>query len=299
MMGSSQVKRHIPWAMLIPLSTLMVVLVIPAVLPGVLAPHDPLKVNLEDGLTPPVWAGGTSEHILGTDSLGRDSLSRLVYGARTSALISLAVVLLSATFGSALGVIAGYAGGWLDAFIMRVADAFFSLPLLLMAIALATLIGPSFTITVSVMVGALWAQYSRLMRAETISIKKRDFVTYARTTGVSAPTIAWRHVRPNIQNSIIVLATLHVGWAILVEAALSFIGAGVPPPNPTWGILISDGRGVLVNGWWVTFFPGLALLVVVMSVNLLGDWMRDRFDPRENRVTEAGVSELEGKGAPV
>lgn len=234
---------------------------------------------------PPVFAGGTWTHVLGTDGLGRDILSRIIYGARQSALIAIAVIFISMVIGTSLGIIAGYLGKWVDSFVMRLADAFFSIPLILVAIAFATLVGPSFIALVSVMVMSLWAQYARIARGETLGIRNREFVTYARATGVNKLTIMWRHIRPNLQNAIVVTATLHVGWAILVEASLSFIGAGVPPPTPAWGSMISDGRIVLVQAWWVSVMPGVVVVLIVLSVNLLGDWMRDRYDPRLQSIT--------------
>lgn len=268
---------------------LLVLLVIPALVPGLLAPHSPVDTDVANGFAPPVFAGGTWRHVLGTDQLGRDILSRIIYGARISGELAAGVILVSMVVGTTLGIVAGYLGGWVDGVVMRLADAFFSLPLVLIAIAFATLVGPSLTVTGGVMIMTLWAQYARLARAEALSIKRRDYVVYARATGVRAPTVMWRHIRPNLQNAIAVTATLHVGWAILAEAALSFIGAGVPPPTPAWGSMIADGRTVLVQAWWVSFFPGLTIVLVVLSVNLLGDWLRDRYDPRL-RPIEAGTT---------
>lgn len=279
----------------IPLILLGILLLVPALVPGLLAPHDPSATNLGNAFQPPAFlSDGSWTHLLGTDGLGRDIFSRIIYGARVSALLAAAVIALSMLLGTGLGIIGGYLGGWVESLSMRLADAFFSLPLILVAIALATLVGPSFSVTVGVMIMSLWAQYARLARGETLALKQRDFVTYAKATGVKPGIIMWRHIRPNLQNAIVVTATLHVGWAILVEASLSFIGAGVPPPTPAWGSMVADGRVVLVQAWWVSFFPGLTIMLVVLSVNLLGDWMRDRYDPRLRPVTEGASIDVAG-----
>ena len=280
----------------VPIALLLMLLVLPAALPGLLAPADPNTVNLSGGFKPPAFAGGDWGNILGTDELGRDVFSRLVYGARVSALLALAVIALSSVLGTGLGVVAGYMGGWVDSIVMRAADAFFSLPLVLMAIALGTLVGPSYAITVGVMVMALWGEYARLTRGETLTLRQRDFVRYAQVTGVGHATIMWRHIRPNVQNSVTVMASLHVGWAILVEAGLSFIGVGVPPPTPAWGSMIAEGRVVLVQAWWVSAAPGVVIMLVVLSINLLGDWLRDRFDPRLQPVLGVSAVELPDVG---
>jgi peptide/nickel transport system permease protein len=259
----------------LPIVLLVAVLVMPSLIPGVIAPHDP---NLPD--LSKIQASPSRAHPMGTDSLGRDILSRVIYGARNSAIVAAVTIAVSALVGTMVGIVAGFYRGWVDAVLMRLADIVFSLPVIMVAITAAALYGPSLTVLVVVIVGVLWAEFARLIRGDVLALRERDFVRYAKTVGVSDTRIMATHILPNVWNSVVVFATLQVAWVILVEAALSFIGAGIPPPAPAWGSMVADGREVLRSAWWVSFFPGLAIWLVVLSLNGLGDWIRDRLDPR-------------------
>jgi peptide/nickel transport system permease protein len=270
---------------MVPLAMLLFLLVIPALLAPQIAPHDPLKGSLANRLKPPVWEqGGSMEYPLGTDKLGRDILSRLIHGARVSLSVSLVAIFVGGALGTTLGLISGYFGRRVDALLMRLVDISLSLPTILLALVLVAAVGPSFATVITVLVVLLWARYARLVRAETLSIKERDFVARARVAGASHTRIMVRYIFPNVVNSLIVLATLQVGYVILLESALSFLGAGLPRPIPAWGLMIADGRELIVTAWWVSMFPGLAIMLTVLALNLLGDWLRDHFDPKLRNV---------------
>jgi peptide/nickel transport system permease protein len=270
---------------LVPIVILVFVLVIPALLAPWVAPHDPLKGSLAARLKAPAWqAGGSTDYPLGTDKLGRDILSRIIYGARVSLLVSLVAILVGGAIGTTLGLISGYFGRWTDSLIMRLVDISLSLPTILLALVLVAAVGPSFATVVTVLVILLWARYARLVRAETLAIKERDFIARARVAGASHIRIMLKYIFPNVVNSLIVLATLQVGYVILLESALSFLGAGLPRPLPAWGLMIADGRELIVTAWWVSMFPGLAIMLTVLALNLLGDWLRDHFDPKLRNV---------------
>lgn len=246
-----------------------------------LAPYPPNEIALAHRLAPPFWqSGGTLSHPLGTDRLGRDIATRIIYGARVSIAAGLAAVLVGGMVGTLLGLIAGYYGRWVDSIIMRATDAMLSLPIILIALLFAVVFGPSFTNLILVLGLVMWARFARLVRGEVLTWKEREFVALARVAGCSPFRILERHIFPNIVNPLVVLATLQVGWVIVVEASLSFLGAGIPPPTPSWGAMIADGRSYITTAWWLSFFPGLALVLVVLSINLLGDWLRDFLDPR-------------------
>ena len=270
---------------LVPLALLTFVLVIPAMFASQVAPHDPLKGSLAKRLRPPVWQqGGAIEHPLGTDKLGRDILSRIIHGARVSLTVSLVAIFVGGIIGTGLGLMSGYFGGWVDSLLMRMVDISLSLPTILLALVLVAAVGPSFGTVIIVLVVLLWARYARLVRGETLSIKERDFIARARVAGASHARIMFRYVFPNVVNSLVVLATLQVGYVILLESALSFLGAGLPRPLPAWGLMIADGRELIVTAWWVSMFPGLAIMLTVLALNLLGDWLRDHFDPKLRHV---------------
>ncbi len=265
----------------VPVGILLAALVIPAIFAEVVAPHDPIDGDLRDRLLPPAWTdGGEWSHPLGTDRLGRDILSRMIYGARTAALVSLAALAVGGTIGSLLGLLAGYFGGWWDHVIMRLVDINLSLPLILLALVLVVLFEPGTATTVAVVALLLWSRYARQVRAEALTLKEMDFVARARVAGASHLRIIFRHIFPNVVNTIIVLATLQVGNVILLEASLSFLGAGIPPPNPAWGVMIAEGRDYITTSWWLSVIPGLAIMLTVLSMNLFGDWLRDRLDPK-------------------
>jgi peptide/nickel transport system permease protein len=267
------------------LSILTFLLVIPAVFAPSVAPHDPLKGSLARRLQPPAWQdGGSATHVLGTDKLGRDILSRMIHGARVSLTVSLVAIFVGGIIGTSLGLISGYFGGRTDALLMRLVDISLSLPTILLALVLVTAVGPSFGTVITVLVVLLWARYARLVRGETLSIKERDFIARARVAGASHTRIMVRYIFPNVVNSLVVLGTLQVGYVILLESALSFLGAGLPRPLPAWGLMVADGRELIVTAWWVSMFPGLAIMLTVLALNLLGDWLRDHFDPRLRNV---------------
>jgi peptide/nickel transport system permease protein len=270
---------------LVPLALLSFLLVIPAVFAPQIAPHDPLRGSLAKRLQPPVWQqGGSMTYPLGTDKLGRDMLSRIIYGARVSLMVSLVAIVVGGAIGTSLGLMSGYFGGRVDALLMRLVDISLSLPTILLALVLVAAVGPSFGTVITVLVVLLWARYARLVRGEALSIKERDFIARARVAGASHTRIMVRYIFPNVFNSLIVLATLQVGYVILLESALSFLGAGLPRPTPAWGLMVADGRELIVTAWWVSMFPGLAIMLTVLSLNLLGDWLRDHFDPKLRQV---------------
>jgi peptide/nickel transport system permease protein len=247
-----------------------------------LAPHDPVLGNLRHRHRPPAWlAGGDAGHLLGTDHLGRDVLSRLLFGARISLLVGFTAAVVAGALGTAVGIISGYYGRWVDQVIMRVVDAWLALPAISFAIFLAVLLGPSEMNIVIILAGIFWTRYARVIRGEVLSLKERDYVRLAIVAGCTKWTIMRRHILPNVINTSIVLSTLIVGVVIVAEAALSFLGVGVPPPKPAWGLMLADGKeGMMAGYWWVTVFPGLAIMLVVLAANLLGDWLRIKLDPQ-------------------
>ena len=272
------------WPPLLPLA-IVGLFVACALFAPLLAPHSPIEGTLTDRLRPPFgMAGGTFDHLLGTDRQGRDTLSRLIFGARISLSVSLLGILITGTFGTVVGLVAGFRGGWLDGLLMRIVDISLSLPGILVALLLAVVFRPSFANVVLVIAFVLWPSYARLVRGEALSLKHQDFVALARVAGCSSATIIRRHILPNVAPSILVLGTLHVGLVIVLEAALSFLGVGIPPPTPPWGVMVADGRGLIEQAWWISILPGVAILVTVISLNILGDWVRDRLDPKLRQV---------------
>jgi peptide/nickel transport system permease protein len=268
------------WILLLPL-TIITLMVATAALAEFLTPYSPTEISLANRLRPPFWEkGGSLSHPLGTDPMGRDLLTRMIYGARVSLVVAVLALLVGGGIGAALGLIAGYFGGRLDALIMRVADTTMAFPIILFAILFVVILGGSLATTVFAVSLVLWARYARVIRGEVLSLRERDFVAQARIAGCSATRIMLIHLFPNILNTLVVLLSLQVGWVIIVEASLSFLGAGIPPPTPTWGSMIAEGRDYIATAWWVSFFPGLAILATVLSFNLLGDWLRDAMDPK-------------------
>lgn len=256
------------------------ILIVAALLAPYLAPYSPKTGELENRLTPPFWQeGGSTDHILGTDYIGRDVLSRLLYGARTSLLVCVLAIGVAGVIGSLLGVISGYLGGWVDTIIMRITDLAFSLPMILLALIFAILFGPSLTNIVIILGMVLWAPYARMARGETLKIRNYDFVALARIAGCSKARIMITHILPNISSSLVVLATLQVGTVIILESSLSFLGVGLPATTPSWGIMVSQGRSYIVSAWWLCVIPGLAILFTVLSFNLLGDALNDYLNP--------------------
>src|SRR5438876_3562240 len=261
---------------------ILVVLAFTAVFANVIAPGDPEIGVLGDRFRPPAWqAGGSERHLLGTDHLGRDVLSRLLFGARVSLVVGFFAVVFAGFVGTSLGIISGYLGGWVDQVIMRVTDTWLALPALTFAIFLAAIIGPSEMNIVIILALVYWTRYARVVRGEVLSLKEREFVRLAVVAGCSKWTIMRRHILPNVINSAIVIGTLMLGVVIITEATLSFLGVGVPPPEPAWGLMLSDGKQSLMVGyWWLTVFPGGCIVLMVLSANLLGDWFRVKFDPQ-------------------
>lgn len=266
-------------------STVLAILIGFAIFAPLLAPHDPVKTDIMSNLMPPVWhAGGSIDHILGTDKLGRDILSRIIYGARLSLSLSLIIILLGGSAGVVVGMISGYMGGIIDDIIQRGVEALLALPTILVALVFVFTFGFGFWHVVVVLSPFIAARFARMVRGETLSVKERDFVALARIAGASRSRIIARQILPNVFNTVIVLATLEVGHLILVESSLSFLGVGIPPPNPAWGLMVADGREYIATAYWISLFPGLMILAAVLSTNLLGDWLRDILDPRRKHL---------------
>ena len=253
-----------------------------AIFANQLAPHDPEVGRLVARFKPPFWmAKGSTEYLLGTDQLGRDVLSRLIFGARISLVVGFTAVIFAGVVGTTLGIISGYLGGWVDQVIMRVTDTWLALPALTFAIFLAAIVGPSMWNIVIILGLTYWTRYARVIRGEVLSLKEREFVRLAIVAGCSKWTIMRRHLLPNVINTAIVLGSLMLGVVIIAEASLSFLGVGVPPPQPAWGLMLSDGKqGLMVGYWWLTVFPGCCIMLMVLSANLIGDWLRVKLDPQ-------------------
>src|SRR6266446_3753016 len=269
--------RRLP---VIPLGIITIFVLI-AILAPLISPADPEEQSLRSRFRPPVWdERGSWQHPLGTDRLGRDMLSRIFYGSRVSLTSGVVTVLLASAFGAAVGLVAGYYGGRVDAVLMRLTDATMSFPVILLALVLAVTVGPSFANVVVAIAVILWARYARVIRGQVLTLMELDFIAQARIAGAGAWRVISRHLLPNTLNTLVVLVTLQIGYVIIVEASLSFLGAGIPPPTPAWGSMIAEGRDFVTSAWWVSLFPGLAILLVVLAFNLLGDWLRDTLDPK-------------------
>lgn len=273
--------KGVPWASLLVLGAVLLA----ALLGEALSPWDPNEIDLGASFQPPAWAaGGDMAHPLGTDNLGRDILGRIVAGAQVAVVVALYAILLSGTIGALAGMVAGYAGGWADAAIMRVVEIQNSIPAIALALILAAALEPGLDTVVVVIVLTYWSWYARIIRGEVLSLKTRDYVAFARTAGVSTPVIFRRHLLPNIMNTLLVLATLQVGQVIIFEASLSFLGLGIQQPDVSWGLMLSDARQYITNAWWAITMPGLAIMLTCLAANLFGDWLRDRLDPRMRQV---------------
>lgn len=246
---------------------------------------NPDATNLLHRFAPPVWVeGGSWIHPLGTDSLGRDVLARVLAGGRISLTVAIATVLVAVAVGLTLGVVAGYFGGWIDSLIMRTGDLFLAYPFMLLTISVIAILGPSLLNLVIVLALSDWVTYARTVRGSVLSVKERDFVTAARSIGTRDRTIIARHVLPNVLSPVLVLGTVRAANYIIWESGLSFLGMGVPPPTPTWGMMLSEGRNAILDAWWLATLPGVAIMLTILSVNLLGDGLRDALDPRLKRV---------------
>ena len=245
-----------------------------------LAPHDPIRVNIRHRLAPPAWMdGGTSAHLLGTDQVGRDLLSRIVYGGRVSLVVGIGSVTLATTLGILLGLAGGYFGGRIDAGMMTALNVMLSFPFVLLALAVIAVLGPSLVNMILVFGAAGWPIYARVVRAETLAIREREFIVASRALGTGHARIVFRHVFPNLSSPVIVIATLQVAQVIIVESFLSFLGLGVQPPTPAWGNMLGEGRVYMLNSWWIATFPGLAIFVTTLAINLVGNGLRDWLDP--------------------
>ena len=270
-------RRGVPWIPII----IITVMVSMALFAPLLAPYSPIDQTLRDKLLPPFWVdGGSMQYLLGTDAFGRDILSRLIYGARVSLLVALLALIAGGGVGLLVGIVAGYFGGTVDHVLMRLVDAAFTFPAILFALLLSVTMGQGLGTLVLAISLLLWASFARVLRGEVLALKQRDFVALAKVRGCSSARIMLTHILPNVLNTFMVLVTLNIGVVIIAEASLSFLGAGIPPPTPTWGLMISDGRGRIAEAWWVALIPGIAITLLVLSVNVFGDWLRDRLDPR-------------------
>ena len=264
---------------------IIVVFTLSAILADVITFHDAYKVSLPDRLIPPFWQdGGSISHPLGTDPLGRDILTRIIYGTRVSIIIAGAALTIGGGVGTLIGLTAGYYGGKIDTLLMRLADITLAFPLILFAILMVMVIGPSMMNVIVAISLVLWARYARVIRGEVLGLMQRDFIARAKVSGASDWRIMMRHLLPNVMPTLIVLLTLQVGWVIIVEASLSFLGAGIPPPTPAWGSMLADGREYVSTAWWVTTAPGIAIMLVVLAFNLSGDWLRERLDPKQRSI---------------
>ena len=259
----------------------LLILVILGAIGGVwVAPQSPNVVRVENRLLPPLTERDGIVHWLGTDPLGRDILSRLIVGARISLLVGFTVVVIGGSLGTLIGLVGGYTGGWTDRVVMRIGDMQLAFPFILLALAVMAVLGPGLRNIIGVLGVSSWVTYARVVRAEVLSVKEREFVLAARAMGAPVPRIMFGHVLTNVTGTVIVIATFSVAGTILTEAGLSFLGLGVGAATPTWGVMLSDARDYITDGWWLTAFPGMAILLTVLGVNLVGDWIRDYLDPQ-------------------
>ena len=274
----ASVLQRVPIFPLLILATL----IFTAVAADFLAPHNPEVGNLRYRYRPPVWQDkGSWEYVLGTDHMGRDILSRLIFGARISLLVGVTASIFAGTLGTTLGIMSGFRGGWVDQVIMRLTDAWLALPGVTFAILFAVLMQPGKWNIILILGLVYWTRYARVIRGEVLSLKERDYVRLATVAGCSRAKIMWTHILPNVANTAIVIATLQIGVSIITEATLSFLGVGVAPPEPAWGLMLAEGKSGLMAGyWWLSVLPGLCIMLVVLAANLLGDWFRVWSDPQ-------------------
>ena len=259
-----------------------------AIFAPLIAPADPIKSQIRDRNAPPFWYGQwyeehpkvTKTYILGADPIGRDVLSRLIYGARVSMMVVIVAMVSGTVIGTALGLVAGYAGGITDEIITRLVDIWLGLPFILLALIVAITIGAGLFTMMGLLAATAWTPFVRNVRGEVLTLRERDYVSLAKVAGASPIRILIRHILPGVTNTVLVIGTLRIGQLILTEAFLSFLGAGIPSPTPTWGAIIADGREYLRDAWWVSVFAGVAIGLTVLALNFFGDWMRDTFDPR-------------------
>jgi peptide/nickel transport system permease protein len=246
-----------------------------------IAPHNPERGDIRARNVPPAWLeGGSTKYLLGTDHLGRDVLSRVIFGARISLVVVAVTLVVGMVIGVSAGLVSGWYGSWMDELVMRLVDIKLAIPTILLALVLVLALGQSLLVIVAILAIAVWPRFARNVRGEVLQLKTMDYVALAKVAGASTPRILLMHIFPGVINTLIVLATLEVGIVILLESTLSFLGAGVPPPTPAWGSMVADGRDRLAIAWWISTMPGLAIMLTVLSMNLFGDWLRDTMDPR-------------------
>ena len=268
----------------IPLVVLLFMIIV-AIFAPLIAPYHQEAGTLYDQFIPLSWMeGGSTAHLLGTDYFGRDILTRLMHGAKISLSIAVITIIFSGGIGVTVGLISGYFGGWVDIILMRIVDSVLSFPVILVAILLAVTLGPSYLNIILIIALLGWPRYARQIRGEVLAIKEQEYVALAKVAGCSPIRMMWKHIFPNIVPTLLVLATFDIGHVIMYESFLSFLGVGVPPPTPTWGSMTAEGRDYIGTLWWLSAFPGVAILVTILSTNLLGDWLRDRLDPRLRQV---------------
>jgi peptide/nickel transport system permease protein len=268
---------RLPWFPIVILSFIVFM----AIFAPLLAPHNPKKNDIMQRLNPPFV---TTENFLGTDGLGKDVLSRLIFGARTIMKVTIPSMVVAILVGTTVGLVAGYAGKWVDSLLMRITDAVMGFPSILVALLIVSLVGTGLMPVLIAVTATTWARFARMIRGEVLSNRDRDFVTLARISGVSPAMIIWRHLFPNVVNTLMVITSITVGQVILLVASLSFLGLGLKPGEPAWGVMVAEGRDYISgNGWWLSLFPGVIITVVVMAFNLLGDWLRDFLDPKLRR----------------
>ncbi|MBM3619570.1 MAG: ABC transporter permease [Alphaproteobacteria bacterium] len=273
--------RGMPWISMV----ILALVVIAAAFGENVAPHDPNGLNLAAAFRPPVWEPkGEWAYLLGTDNLGRDILSRIIAGARVSLVSALYAIVFAGAIGGLIGMISGYFGGVVDAIIMRLVDIQMSIPALALALVIAAVFGADFDTVVIVIIVTYWTWYARIVRGEILSLKERDYVALAKVAGCGTATIFFRHLLPNIMNTLLVLATLQVGQVIIFEASLSFLGLGIQAPDVSWGLMLSDARNYITNAWWAITMPGIAIMITCLSANMIGDWLRDTFDPKRRQL---------------
>ncbi|MDB5042935.1 MAG: peptide transporter permease [Candidatus Eremiobacteraeota bacterium] len=261
-------------------AVVVLIVAVCAIFAPLIARTDPNLQNLSSTLVPPMWiAGGSGAHPLGTDNLGRDLLARIIWGSRVSAIVGICVVAIGGSIGVTAGLLAGYRRGWVDALIARITDVQLAFPLVLLAVAIVAVVGPGLWTVIAAIGLTSWVQYVRVVRAETLSLREREFIAAAQAAGATSSRIVTRHLLPNVTSVAIVLGTFEIARAVVFESSLSFLGLGVPPTTPSWGGMLADGRQYLDTAWWVALFPGLAIMIAVMGINLLGDGLRDALDP--------------------
>ena len=274
------ILRRVKRLPLIPM-TIILLVIVAGIFADLIAPHNPRVGILSERNTPPAWSSeGTSNHLLGTDQQGRDMLSRILHGARISLIVAAVTLATGGTIGVVLGLLAGWYGGWVDELIMRLVDVLLALPLILVALVMVVSLGQSLEVILAVLAIWIWPRFARMVRGEVLRLRTMDYVALAQVSGASTLRILATHLFPGVINTLIIVATLQVGIVILVESTLSFLGAGVPPPTPAWGSMVSDGRDKLAVAWWISTLPGVAIMLTVMALNLFGDWLRDTLDPR-------------------